>query len=128
MRARCLSIKPQADAAASNAGSENSDLNASLPHRELPAPWEHCADHDSLRKRPLDWTRKGHSNGGPSRPPAHTSKMACLQGKLGGVRVSRAWSADRERVQGWSGAVSMCSKQAALRSGRMALVERKFVD
>lgn len=31
-------------------------------------------------------------------------------------------------VQGWSGAASMCSKQAALRSERMALFERKFVD
>lgn len=33
-----------------------------------------------------------------------------------------------ESVQGWSGAASMCSKQAALRSERMALFERKFVD
>jgi hypothetical protein len=35
---------------------------------------------------------------------------------------------DRERVHGWSGAASMFSKQAALRSERIALAERKFVD
>jgi len=41
---------------------------------------------------------------------------------------ARGQTDDRERVHGWSGAASMCSKQAALRSERMALFERKFVD
>ena len=41
---------------------------------------------------------------------------------------ARGRTYDRERVEGGSGTPSMCSKQAALKSERMALFERKFVD
>ena len=56
------------------------------------------------------------------------ARAALIAGGRGSDSARRGQPDDRESVQGWSGAASMCSKQAALRSERMALFERELVD
>lgn len=62
------------------------------------------------------------------RPRGRGARRTDCRGGEDRTLGARGQTDDRERAHGWSGAASMCSKQAALRSERMALFERKFVD
>jgi len=64
----------------------------------------------------------------PRRPRGRGARRTDCGGGEDRTLRARGQTDDRERVHGWSGAASMFSKQAALRSERIALVERKFVD